>query len=92
MLTTEIFKNIIKNKFLRNITILITVLFLTVPYFTFQQITKSFSNQIMFNIKEEAKKVAYHVYNRHVNKHSSENNLTHMKDIIKELDIDEIKH
>lgn len=65
METKHILFNVLKNKFFRNLLLFVTFFILFTPFYLFENISKRFSDEIFYNIKDDAKNVAKHIYSRH---------------------------
>lgn len=61
----HIFFNIFKNRFFRNLLLFVTFFILVTPFYLFENISKKFSDEIFYNIKDDAKNVAKHIHSRH---------------------------
>lgn len=61
----HIFFNIFKNRFFRNLLLFVTFFILVTPFYLFENISKRFSDEIFYNIKDDAKNVAKHIHSRH---------------------------
>lgn len=65
MESKHIIFNILKNRFFRNLLLFVTFFILVTPFYLFENISKRFSDEIFYNIKDDAKNVAKHIYLRH---------------------------
>ena len=81
-----IFLNIFKSSFLRNVFIFTLLLFIVVPSFIFSLLNENFKNQVIYNIEDDATRVAKHIQSSH-NNNSSKNLLNSMNKIVEDFDI-----
>ena len=86
-----IISNIFKNKFFRNVFVIITVLLLIVPIILYNKVSTTFNNEILSNINNDAEKIAKHVHSRHFETTTDiELNKT-INNIVSDFDIYKIK-
>ncbi len=83
--------NLFKNHFFRNTVIFVAFLLLLLPFVMYKVVTTNMYGEIMFNISDDAKRVAKHLYSRHFNNLQA-NPYQGFNQIIKDFKVYKIKY
>lgn len=92
MLSKDIVLNLFKKKLFRSLIFFVTVLLFALPFLIFNIVTTSFYNEIIFNISDDAKRVAKHIHSRHFQENSVDLLNKNMKKIIDDFNVYRIKY
>lgn len=87
----DILLNIFHNKFFRGVFVLMALLLILIPVITYQKITEAFKNEVMFNINDDAKRVAKHIHTRHFDHKSISSLNVSMNKIVEDFNVYKIK-
>lgn len=91
MKSKDIILNIFKKAFFRNVFFVTAILLVIVPQVFFEKISSGFNNEILLNIKDDAKRVANHIYTRHFDIYSMISLNDNMNKIVEDFSVYKIK-